>query len=42
MPWPCEHPERVSPTSPTAASDALRAEVGIEPFADHVAGHAPA
>ncbi|MCI3150802.1 hypothetical protein ELQ39_03300 [Streptomyces sp. GB4-14] len=33
VPWPCEHPARV---------DALRAEVGIEPFADHVARHAPA
>ncbi|MGA5441657.1 DUF6624 domain-containing protein [Streptomyces griseoincarnatus] len=33
VPWPCEHPER---------TDALRAEVGIEPFADYVDEHAPA
>ncbi|MGA5523665.1 DUF6624 domain-containing protein [Streptomyces pseudogriseolus] len=31
VPWPCEDPARM---------DALRAEVGIEPFAVHVARHA--
>ncbi|MGA4967521.1 DUF6624 domain-containing protein [Streptomyces pseudogriseolus] len=33
VPWPCEDPARM---------DELRAEVGIEPFAVHVARHAPA
>ncbi|WP_435232146.1 DUF6624 domain-containing protein [Streptomyces althioticus] len=33
VPWPCEDPEHV---------DALRAEVGIEPYAAYVAKHAPA
>ncbi|MFF3909425.1 DUF6624 domain-containing protein [Streptomyces sp. NPDC001848] len=32
IPWPCEEPERV---------DDLRAEVGIEPFAEYVARFAP-
>lgn len=32
VPWPCEHPERM---------DQRRAEVGLEPFAVHVARHAP-
>ncbi|MBA9006662.1 MULTISPECIES: DUF6624 domain-containing protein [Thermomonospora] len=32
VPWPCEDPERM---------DARRAEVGILPFAEHVARHAP-
>ncbi|MFH8371608.1 DUF6624 domain-containing protein [Streptomyces sp. NPDC018031] len=33
VPWPCREPERV---------DELRAAVGIEPFAEYVARHAPA
>ncbi|MEV5239676.1 DUF6624 domain-containing protein [Streptomyces cinnamoneus] len=33
VPWPCEEPERM---------DALRAEVGIEPFATYVARFSPA
>ncbi len=33
VPWLCEDPARM---------DALRAEAGIEPFAVHVARHAPA
>lgn len=32
VPWPCEEPERV---------DELRAEAGIEPFAEYVAKFAP-
>lgn len=33
VPWPCEHPEQM---------DQRRAEVGLDPFAVHVAKHAPA
>lgn len=33
VPWPCEHPEQM---------DQRRAEVGLDPFAAHVAKHAPA
>ncbi|AGZ40980.1 hypothetical protein AFR_13470 [Actinoplanes friuliensis DSM 7358] len=33
VPWPCENPEQM---------DQRRAEVGLEPFAAHVAKHAPA
>ena len=33
VPWPCEDPDRM---------DERRAEVGIEPFAEYVAKHAPA
>ncbi|MFI0784580.1 DUF6624 domain-containing protein [Streptomyces lydicus] len=33
VPWPCEEPDRM---------DALRAEVGIEPFDEYVAAFAPA
>ncbi len=33
VPWPCEDPERM---------DQRRAEVGLDPFAVHVAKHAPA
>lgn len=33
VPWPCEDPDRM---------DERRAEVGLEPFAAHVARHAPA
>ncbi|GAA2715734.1 MULTISPECIES: DUF6624 domain-containing protein [Streptomyces] len=32
VPWPCEAPERM---------DALRAQAGIEPYAEYVAKHAP-
>ena len=32
VPWPCEDPERM---------DDRRAEVGLEPFLDHVTKHAP-
>lgn len=32
VPWPCEDPERI---------DALRAQVGLAPFAVHVAKHSP-
>ena len=33
VPWPCEHPEQM---------DQRRAEAGLDPFAVHVAKHAPA
>lgn len=32
VPWPCQEPDRV---------DELRAQVGIEPFTEYVATHAP-